>query len=97
MPESLGTLLAYTGVSAETAGTIGTVAAAAAPTIGSAVATAGVTQLLAPKPPTVPGPIAQPDALAQEQARQRAIAESMARRGRASTILTAPASGTLGG
>ena len=64
----------------------------------SAAATAGVTSLLAPKPPKIPGATPMPDEQAQMEARKRSIAEQMARRGRASTILTEPASGgTLGG
>ncbi len=82
------------------AGTIGGAAVAgggllgaAATSAGTAAASAGVSSLLAPKPPKVPGAVAMPDPLAQEEARKRSIAEQMARRGRASTILTAPASG----
>jgi hypothetical protein len=67
-------------------------------TAAGAAASAGVTKLLAPKPPTIPGATPMPDLQAQDEARKRSIAEQMARRGRASTILTdAPTSGTLGG
>lgn len=41
-------------------------------------------------------PAAMPDPLAQEQARKRALAKQMARRGRASTILTDSGDGGLG-
>jgi hypothetical protein len=60
--------------------------------------TAGVGALLAPDAPKEkPGP-AMPDPLAQEEARRRSIAEQMARRGRASTVLTdTSGSGKLGG
>lgn len=75
----------------------GSLLAAAVPAAASAAASAGVTSMLSPKPPKIPGALPMPDALDQENARKRAIAESMARRGRASTVLTAPAAGTLGG
>lgn len=98
MPESLGAVLAYTGVSAETAGTIGGAVAVAGPTVAGAVASAGANALLAPKPPKIGDPIAMPDAQAQELARRNALAEQVARRGRASTVLTqGPTSQTLGG
>lgn len=51
---------------------------------------------LQPKPPKAPAPLSMPDPLAQEEARRRALIEQMARRGRASTILSQP-SGKLGG
>lgn len=73
-------------------------------TAGQAAVTAGasgvVSSLLAPKRPDLPKPTAMPDPLAQEEARKRSIIEQMARRGRASTIMTdaAPDSGgKLGG
>lgn len=64
----------------------------------TAAASAATTRLLSPKPPG-PLPIAaMPDPLAEEQAKQQSIIEQLARRGRASTVLTQPASGgTLGG
>jgi hypothetical protein len=69
-----------------------------AKTAGGAAATAGVQGMLAPKPPKVPGQTPMPDPLQQEEARKRSIAEQMARRGRASTVLTAPGGGgKLGG
>lgn len=98
MPVTLGTVLAYTGVSAETAGVIGGVAATAAPVVASAAVTAGANALLAPKPPKVPGVTPMPDEMAMQEQRKRSIAEQMARRGRAASIMTeAPAAGTLGG
>lgn len=75
----------------------GGLAAAATKAAVGGVASAGASALLTPKPPKVPGALAMPDAQAQEEARKRSIAEQMARRGRASTVLTAPAAGTLGG
>ena len=78
-------------------------AASQATVIGAGVAAAGTaaTIALAPKPgqvqlPGLPQPVAMPDPLQQEQARQRSIAESLARRGRASTILTQDTSDKLG-
>lgn len=72
-------------------GSVGTGAATAA-------AGAATTRLLSPKPPG-PAPLTQmPDPLAEEQAKQQSIVEQLARRGRASTILTQPPSGgSLGG
>lgn len=54
---------------------------------------------MAPKPPGLPAPIEMPDPLATEQARKKSLLEQMARRGRASTILTNPGAGRskLGG
>lgn len=75
----------------------GSVLGAVAQAAGGAAASAGVNAALAPKPPKIPGALPQPDALDQENARKRALAEAIARRGRASTILTAPSNGTLGG
>lgn len=63
-----------------------------------AAATAGVTSLLQPKIPGLPKPLPMPDPEAQNAARQKNIAEMMARSGRVSTIMTAPGgSGKLGG
>lgn len=58
-----------------------------------------VSSLLAPKPPKTKAPTAMPDPLAQQQAQQQKLIAQMARRGRASTILTNPGSagGALGG
>lgn len=81
-------------------------------TVGKSAFNAGVStavgSLLAPKPPqtqptVLPGgktttePVPMPDPLAQEAASKRSIVEQLARRGRASTILTSPGSGKLGG
>lgn len=82
-----------TTVAAGGGGYLGAVGKAAA----GAAASSAATQLLAPKPPKVPGATPMPDPQATEEARKRSIAEQMARRGRASTILTDPVSGTLGG
>jgi hypothetical protein len=71
-------------------GTLGTEAASAAV---SGVASS----LLAPKRPDLPKPTAMPDPLAVEEARKRSLIEQMARRGRASTILTDSAGDKLGG
>ncbi len=82
---------AATGAGAGLLGTVGTAAATAA-------ASAGVQSLLSPKPPKVPGVTPMPDLNSPEAqlARQRSIAEQMARSGRAATMLSQP-SGTLGG
>lgn len=58
-----------------------------------------VSSLLAPKPPKTKAPTAMPDPLAQQQATQQKMLQQLARRGRASTILTSPgaAGGALGG
>jgi hypothetical protein len=77
--------------------------------VGTAVATSVgtnvATSLLNPKKdqiaaaPTVTPVIGMPDPLAQEQAKKQSMIEQMARRGRASTIMTnsAQGSGKLGG
>lgn len=51
-----------------------------------------VTSLLTPKPkePAIPPPTPMPDQQAMEKERRRKIAEQMARRGRAASILTSP-------
>lgn len=58
-----------------------------------------VSSLLQPKPPKTKAPTAMPDPLAQQQAQQQKLIQQLARRGRASTILTSPgnAGGSLGG
>lgn len=58
-----------------------------------------VSSLLQPKPPKTKAPTAMPDPLAQQQAQQQKLLQQLARRGRASTILTNPgdAGGSLGG
>ena len=64
------------------------------------LAPAVVSTLLAPKPPKAAPVAAMPDPLAQQQAQQQKIIDQMARRGRASTILTNPGAasgGSLGG
>ena len=60
------------------------------------VANSLLAKSMAPAAPEVKPPTAMPDPQAQEAARQRKIAEQIARRGRASTILTEPAN-RLGG
>ena len=64
-----------------------------------AVAPVVINSLLQPKPPKAAAPIAMPDPLAQQQAQQQKIIQQLARRGRASTILTSPGNsgGSLGG
>ena len=97
---------AAAGGGAVAAGGAATAGAAAAGGIGqtlltsaaSAAAAAGVANLMAPTPPKTKAPMAMPDPLAQEQARKNSLIEQMARRGRASTILTdSNDAGTLGG
>lgn len=58
-----------------------------------------VSSLLAPKPPKTKAPTAMPDPLAEQQATQQKVLAQLARRGRASTILTSPGNsgGALGG
>jgi hypothetical protein len=84
--------LTAAGAAAGTAGLM----QAAGTSAATALATGLVTKALAPKPPQVPGVTPMPDLQAQQQAQSQSIAEQMARRGRASTILTAPSNGTLG-
>jgi hypothetical protein len=57
---------------------------------------AGVNAALAPKMPGVKAPAAMPDQQSQDAARRRSVVEQMARRGRASTILSDPSGDTLG-
>lgn len=68
-------------------------------TAATAIAPSVVSSLLAPKPPKTKAPTAMPDPLAQQQAQQQKLIQQLARRGRASTILTSPGSagGSLGG
>jgi hypothetical protein len=78
-------------------------------TLGKTALNAGVStavgSLLAPKVPTVlPGgktaAVPMPDPLAQEAATKKSLVEQLARRGRASTVLTSPggnSGGKLGG
>jgi hypothetical protein len=71
----------------------------------NAGASAAVSSLLSPKrnasnapsAEKLPPLIGMPDPLAQEEARKRALIEQMSRRGRASTIMTQPSDGRLGG
>ena len=71
----------------------------------NAGASAAVSSLLSPKRNSSNAPSAEklppligmPDPLAQEEARKRALIEQMSRRGRASTIMTQPSDGRLGG
>jgi hypothetical protein len=62
-----------------------------------AVAPAVVNAALQPKPPKTKAPMAMPDPLAQEQAQRQKLIEQLARRGRASTVLTSATNGSLGG
>ena len=70
-----------------------------AKTAGKVLAPAVVNSLMAPKPPKTKAPTAMPDPLAQQQAQQQKLLQQLARRGRASTILTNPGNvgGSLGG
>jgi hypothetical protein len=56
-----------------------------------------VGELLKPDAPAAQAQTRMPDPLEQEQARKRNLLEQMSRRGRASTIMTGPTGGTLGG
>jgi len=93
---------AYAGTAAAAGGaTAGGAAAggwgAVGQTVGTAVATGLVSKALAPGAPEVKAPLGMPDPLAQEAARQKQIAETTQRRGRASTVLTQPDTQKLGG
>lgn len=70
-----------------------------AKTTAKVLAPTVVSSLLQPKPPKTKAPTAMPDPLAQQQATQQKLIAQLARRGRASTILTNPgnAGGSLGG
>ena len=72
---------------------LGTAVATAA---GSAAASGVVGKLLQGKPPGLSGPVEMPDPEAQQAARQKSLADQLARRGRASTILTDSGAGTSG-
>lgn len=78
-------------------------AGAGAGALGTAVAgaatSAAVSSLLMPRPgqPNVAPVTRMPDALSQQAARQKAIIDQFARRGRASTILTDAGTDKLGG
>ena len=66
--------------------------------MATGAATSVATSLLNPRPnitaPTVTPVVGMPDPLAQQQAKQQSMIEQMARRGRASTILTDSAGGS---
>ena len=70
-----------------------------AKTAGKVLAPTVLSNLMQPKPPKTKAPTAMPDPLAQQQAQQQKLLQQLARRGRASTILTNPgnAGGSLGG
>jgi hypothetical protein len=70
-----------------------------AKTAAKVLAPTVVSSLLQPKPPKTKAPTAMPDPLAQQQAQQQKLIQQLARRGRASTILTSPGNsgGSLGG
>ena len=82
------------GTAAASGGLLGGLGDAAA----KAAISAGITKLATPRPPGPTKPTPMPDMNSPEaqMARSRSIAEQMARRGRASTLLTQP-SNTLGG
>jgi hypothetical protein len=90
------------GTAAVGAGAAGTAAAgglgtAIATGAGAAGASAVLGKLMEPDAPEVKGPVAMPDPLEQQKARERSIIEQMARRGRGASILTSPGgSQTLG-
>lgn len=90
----VGTDAAVAGPGAATPGWV-----SSAETAGKVIAPAVISSLLAPKPPKTKAPTAMPDPLAEQQATQQQLIAQMARRGRASTILTNPsnAGGSLGG
>lgn len=95
-----GTSGAVAGTGAATAaGTNTSALASGAGAVAKYAAPAVVSSLLAPKPPKTKAPTAMPDPLAEQQATQQKLIAQMARRGRASTILTNPGSagGSLGG
>ncbi len=94
------------GAGATGAGVAGGAAAAGASsglwsTIGNAALQAGVgyaaSSLLAPGRPKIVGATPMADPAGQEEARRRSVTEQLARRGRASTIMTQPPGGKLGG
>lgn len=94
---AVGAAGAGAGTAAAAGGTLGG-------SLGTSLATAAggqvVGSLLAPKAPKAPGvknPLTMPDPQAQDAATRRSLVEQLARRGRASTILTDTGSGKLGG
>lgn len=95
---AVGTAATAGGAGATQAGVGSTLLASAGKAAAGAAASGLIQAATAPKRPDLPPPIAMPDPQAQEAARQKAIADQIARRGRASTILTdSGGSGTLGG
>lgn len=68
-------------------------------TAAKALAPVVVSSLMQPKAPKTKAPTAMPDPLAEQQAQQQKVIQQLARRGRASTILTnsGGAGGSLGG
>ena len=97
-----GTAAGYTGSAgatwAATGGAAGLNAVGALAKIAApGLVTGGVQAALAPKRPDLPKPLPMPDPVAQEEERKRSIIEQLARRGRASTVLSDPGPGTLGG
>lgn len=83
------------GMEAATAATVAEVGSVAA-TAGAAYT--GYKALTSKSPvPAAPQTMRMPDPLEQQAARQKSIAEMMARRGRQASIVTQPADGKLGG
>lgn len=66
-------------------------------TTAKALAPALLNAAMQPKPPRAAPVRAMPDPLAQEQAQRQKLIDQLARRGRASTILTSASNGSLGG
>ena len=64
---------------------------------GTAGAALGTALTKAPPTPPVPPPTLMPDQGQIAQASQASLTDQLARRGRASTIMTGPTSGTLSG
>ena len=110
LPLGIGTV-PVSGVASVTAGEAAAGAGGASflDKLGDAAVNAGaasaVSSLLSPKRNSSNAPSAEklppligmPDPLAQEEARKRSLIEQMSRRGRASTIMTQPSDGRLGG
>jgi hypothetical protein len=93
-----------------TAGALGAAGSSIIQTLGKGALNAGVStavgSLLAPKPATPPtvlpggktttAPVPMPDPVAQQNATRKSLVEQVARRGRASTVLTSPGGGSGG-
>lgn len=94
-----GAASAGLGVNAALAGAAGAAGSALSGPLGQILVGQGLSKLMAPKieAPAVKPPNEMPDPLAQQESRDRSIAEQLARRGRAATILTDSGSGKLGG